>query len=146
VALELEAERAKRGDTSSAIVRLEQLYPLPRKAIAAEIARHPDLREILWVQEEPANMGALFFVVPRLEQIAGGIPVRSVKRSASASPATSSHKAHVLEQSALLALAFATSSSAKAAPADGETAVPPSPGGSAEDDVTPPLAPERSDR
>jgi 2-oxoglutarate dehydrogenase E1 component len=59
------------------------------------------------VQEEPANMGALFFVQPLLERLASSRPVRSVKRSASASPATGSAKAHAREQAALLALAFA---------------------------------------
>ena len=51
-------------------------------------------------------MGALTYVTPRLGRVAGGRPVRSIKRSASASPATSSQKAHNLEQAALLAAAF----------------------------------------
>jgi len=59
------------------------------------------------VQEEPANMGALFFVQPRLEHLLRR-PIRSVKRSASGSPATGSGKAHVLEQQTLLSLAFTT--------------------------------------
>jgi 2-oxoglutarate dehydrogenase E1 component len=53
-------------------------------------------------------MGALFYVVPRMREVAGGLPVRSVKRSASASPATGSPKAHELEQRTLLTLAFTT--------------------------------------
>jgi len=72
------------------------------------LAEHPRVREILWIQEEPANMGALFYVLPRLERVIQGIPVRSVKRSASASPATGSAKAHALEQKTLLQLAFTT--------------------------------------
>jgi 2-oxoglutarate dehydrogenase E1 component len=60
------------------------------------------------VQEEPANMGALFYVVPQIAPVTGGRPVRSVKRSASASPATGSAKAHELEQKTLLMLAFTT--------------------------------------
>ena len=56
----------------------------------------------------PANMGALFYAQPLLERAAGGRPVRSVKRSASASPATGSAKAHELEQKTLLTLAFTT--------------------------------------
>jgi len=79
-----------------------------RETTGAEIARHPNAREVVWVQEEPANMGALSFVLPRLQRYAEGLPVRSVKRSASASPATGSAKAHELEQKTLLALAFAT--------------------------------------
>jgi len=105
---ELRRERKQRKDTSTAIVFLEQFYPFPEKDLAAELARHSKAREIVWVQEEPANMGALFYVVPRLERVAGSRPVRSVKRSASASPATGSAKAHELEQKTLLTLAFTT--------------------------------------
>ena len=109
---ELRAERRRRKDTTTAIFFLDQLYPLPKTEIANAIAAHPNAREIIWVQEEPANMGALFYVLPRLEHIAQAknIRVRSVKRSASASPATGSAKAHELEQKTLLTLAFATSS------------------------------------
>ena len=105
---ELRGERKRRGDTETAIVFLDQLYPFPKDELLAEIARHPNAREVVWVQEEPANMGALSFVLPRLQRYAQGLPVRSVKRSASASPATGSAKAHELEQKTLLALAFAT--------------------------------------
>ena len=108
---ELRRERKQRQDATTAIVSLEQLYPLPKEELAAEFERHPAAREIVWVQEEPANMGALFYVVPRLERIARGLPVRSVKRSASASPATGSAKAHELEQKTLLTLAFTTGKS-----------------------------------
>ncbi|HEY6386157.1 MAG TPA: 2-oxoglutarate dehydrogenase E1 component [Candidatus Acidoferrum sp.] len=109
---ELRGERRRRKDTSTAIFFLDQLYPLPRAEISAALAEHPNAREIVWVQEEPANMGALFYVLPRLERLAQarGLQVRSVKRSASASPATGSAKAHELEQKTLLALAFTTSS------------------------------------
>jgi 2-oxoglutarate dehydrogenase E1 component len=109
---ELRAERRRRKDTSTAIFFLDQLYPLPKTEIANAIAAHPNAREIVWVQEEPANMGALFYVLPRLEHIAQArnLRVRSVKRSASASPATGSSKAHELEQKTLLTLAFATAS------------------------------------
>jgi 2-oxoglutarate dehydrogenase E1 component len=109
---ELRAERRRRKDSGTAIFFLDQLYPLPKVEIAAAIDAHPNAREIVWVQEEPANMGALFYVLPRLERIAHAknLRVRSVKRSASASPATGSGKAHELEQKTLLTLAFATSS------------------------------------
>jgi 2-oxoglutarate dehydrogenase E1 component len=105
---ELEAERKRRKDTWTAIVFLEQLYPLPEAELAAEMDRHKQAREFLWVQEEPANMGALAFLMPRLERLAGDRAVLSIKRSASASPATGSHKAHELEQKTLLALAFSS--------------------------------------
>ena len=107
---ELRMERQKRKDTSTAIVFLDQLYPLPRPEIAAALSAHPNAREILWVQEEPRNMGAFFYVMPRLTQLVQerGLSIRSVKRSSSASPATGSAKAHELEQKTLLSLAFTT--------------------------------------
>jgi 2-oxoglutarate dehydrogenase E1 component len=105
---ELQAERKKRKDTSTAIVFLEQLYPFPEQEVAAEFDRHGKDADIVWVQEEPANMGALFNMLPRLKRIAGDRPVLSVKRSSGASPATGSAKAHEVEQKTLLTLAFTT--------------------------------------
>jgi len=103
---ELRHERKQRRDTSTAILGLEQMYPFPDDALLAELDRLGPLREIVWIQEEPANMGALAFVVPRLERISRGRPVRTIKRTASASPATGSAEAHKLEQKTLLTLAF----------------------------------------
>jgi 2-oxoglutarate dehydrogenase E1 component len=103
---ELRTERQKRNDMSTAIVFLEQMYPFPEAELAAELDRHRKARDIVWVQEEPANMGALNYVLPRLKRIANERPVLSVKRSGSASPSTGSAKAHEVEQKTLLALAF----------------------------------------
>jgi 2-oxoglutarate dehydrogenase E1 component len=103
---ELQAERKKRKDTSTAIVFLEQLYPFPDAEVAAEFDRHGKNADIVWVQEEPANMGAMFNMLPRLKRISGDRPVLSVKRSSAASPATGSSKAHEVEQKTLLTLAF----------------------------------------
>ncbi|HEV3253402.1 MAG TPA: 2-oxoglutarate dehydrogenase E1 component [Candidatus Acidoferrales bacterium] len=105
---ELRAERARRKDSETAVLFLEQLYPFPEAEVAAEFERYSAAHELVWVQEEPANMGALAFVIRPLERLAGGRPVRSLKRSASASPATGSAKAHELEQKTLLELAFST--------------------------------------
>ncbi len=105
---ELLAERKRRKDTSTAIVFLEQLYPFPEQEVAAAFDRHGKNADIVWVQEEPANMGALFNMLPRLKRIAGDRPVLSVKRSSGASPATGSSKAHEVEQKTLLTLAFTT--------------------------------------
>ncbi len=105
---ELRAERKRRADSSTAIIFLDQLYPFPEQDLADALAQHRDAHEVVWVQEEPANMGALFFVLPRLERLAAGKAVRSVKRSASATPATGSAKAHEMEQETLLTLAFTT--------------------------------------
>ncbi len=103
---ELQAERKKRDDATTAIVYLEQLYPFPDAELSAEFERHPLAKDIVWVQEEPANMGALFYVQPRLKRIAGKRHVLTVKRSASATPATGSPKAHEVEQKTLITLAF----------------------------------------
>jgi 2-oxoglutarate dehydrogenase E1 component len=109
---ELRAERRRRKDTSTAIIFLDQLYPLLRPEIAAALDEHPNAREVVWVQEEPKNMGAHFFVMPRIGQLvqSKGLKMRSIKRSPSASPATGSAKAHELEQKTLISLAFTTSS------------------------------------
>jgi 2-oxoglutarate dehydrogenase E1 component len=104
---ELRMERKKKKISEIAIVFVEQLYPFPESDLAAELSRYPNA-EIVWVQEEPANMGALNYMLPRLRHLAGDRPVLSVKRSASPSPATGSAKAHDVEQKALLSLALTT--------------------------------------
>jgi 2-oxoglutarate dehydrogenase E1 component len=103
---ELRIERAKHKDSTTGIVFVEQLYPWPEVELTAEIARHPQAREIVWVQEEPGNMGALSFVVPRLRRLFPERKVLSIKRSAAASPATGSAKAHELEQKTLISVAL----------------------------------------
>jgi 2-oxoglutarate dehydrogenase E1 component len=109
---ELKAERRKRKDASTAILFLDQLYPLPRTEILAALEAHPHAREVVWVQEEPRNMGPFSYVMPRLQQLVQerSLSLRSVKRSSSASPATGSAKAHEMEQKTLLSLAFTTTS------------------------------------
>jgi 2-oxoglutarate dehydrogenase E1 component len=105
---ELRAERKRLGEKSVAILGLEQLYPFPMTPLSQALGRYPEAREVVWVQEEPKNMGMHFYVMPRLRTIFRGPGVRSVKRQASASPATGSGKAHQMEQQSLLALAFAS--------------------------------------
>jgi 2-oxoglutarate dehydrogenase E1 component len=104
---ELRAERGKREDNETAIIAIEQLYPFPEEELAAELEKYSRMRTITWVQEEPANMGALSYVRPYLEQFADLSQINAVRRSASASPATGSHKAHELEQKSIIKLAFA---------------------------------------
>ncbi len=102
----LRIERERRKDKGVAIVFLEQLYPWPELELQAALDGHPGAAEIVWVQEEPANMGPLFYVMPLLRRLSRDRAVLSVKRSASASPATGSAKAHELEEKTLLDLAF----------------------------------------
>lgn len=105
---ELRSEREKRGEKDVAIITLEQLYPFPEEDFAEVLDRFPNMKSITWVQEEPANMGALSYVRPFIEQFADIGSVSAVRRSVSASPATGSLKAHELEQKALVKLAFAS--------------------------------------
>ena len=102
----LRVEREKRKDASVGIIFLEQMYPWPEEEMQAALDQHPQATDIVWVQEEPANMGALFHVLPHLRRQAGDRAVLSVKRSPSPSPATGSAKAHDLEERALIDLAF----------------------------------------
>jgi 2-oxoglutarate dehydrogenase E1 component len=103
---ELRVERHRRRDHSTAIIFLDQMYPFPEAELKTAIDQHAAAREVVWVQEEPANMGPLFYTLPRLRHVAGERGVRSVKRSASPSPSTGSAGAHGVEQKTLLALAF----------------------------------------
>jgi 2-oxoglutarate dehydrogenase E1 component len=105
---ELYAECKRHPGNQPAIVFVEQLYPFPEQELAAEMDRHANAKEFVWVQEEPGNMGAHSFVIPQLERLARGRSVLSVNRSSSASPATGSGKAHEMEQKTLLALALGT--------------------------------------
>ena len=102
----LRVEREKRKDASVAIIFLEQLYPWPEQEMQAALDQHPEATEIVWVQEEPANMGALHHVMPQLRRMAADRAVLSVKRSSSSSPATGSAKAHEVEEKALIDLAL----------------------------------------
>jgi 2-oxoglutarate dehydrogenase E1 component len=105
----LRVEREKRKDDGVGIVFVDQLYPWPEQEMQAALDMHPKA-EVVWVQEEPANMGALAFVMPELRRMARDRVVVSVKRSASASPATGSAKAHELEERALIDMAFGAKS------------------------------------
>jgi 2-oxoglutarate dehydrogenase E1 component len=106
---DLVAERERLGLASSAIVRIEQLYPLASAGLAAIVDRYTSARELFWVQEEPRNMGAWSYVEPHLRALFGarlGDP-HYVGRVASASPATGSPDSHNLERNILLEAAFA---------------------------------------
>jgi 2-oxoglutarate dehydrogenase E1 component len=104
---ELRAARKKSGITDRAIVTVEQFYPFPEQQLSDEIDRHGKDCKIVWVQEEPSNMGALSFMRPQLKRLLGDRHVTTVKRYESSSPATGSAKAHKLEQETLIKLALA---------------------------------------
>jgi 2-oxoglutarate dehydrogenase E1 component len=96
---------AKEGgiDPRLAVARLEQLYPFPKEAIQEVVAGYPNLREVVWMQEEPRNMGAWRFLSTRLREIVSTkIPVEYVGRPESASPAEGSGPRHTAEQTRIL--------------------------------------------
>ncbi|MCO5114013.1 MAG: 2-oxoglutarate dehydrogenase E1 component [Bdellovibrionaceae bacterium] len=90
-----------------ALVRIEQLYPYPDSQVAEVIKSYPNLREIIWAQEEPQNMGAYSFIMPRIRQSLQAIkkadlPVYYVGRIDRASPATGSPSLHKKEQEEII--------------------------------------------
>jgi multifunctional 2-oxoglutarate metabolism enzyme len=105
---DLVARRESEGSTDTAIVRVEQLYPLPAEQIREALERYPNAEDVVWVQEEPANMGAWQFMAVNLpEHLPAGRRLRRVSRRASASPAVGSAKVHEVEQRELVAEALA---------------------------------------
>jgi 2-oxoglutarate dehydrogenase E1 component len=90
-----------------AICRLEQLYPWPADALRQLIAGYPALQEVVWLQEEPENMGAWTFLRPLLEElIAGRCPLRYIGRARSSSPSEGSAAWHQINQNMLVAQVF----------------------------------------
>ncbi|MEX5716803.1 multifunctional oxoglutarate decarboxylase/oxoglutarate dehydrogenase thiamine pyrophosphate-binding subunit/dihydrolipoyllysine-residue succinyltransferase subunit [Geodermatophilus maliterrae] len=107
VAYDLLAQREAEGTADVAVVRVEQLYPLPTEQIRQAVGRYPNATDLVWVQEEPANMGAWSFMALNLPEHLDGRTLRRVSRRASASPAVGSAKVHEAEQKELVAQAFA---------------------------------------
>jgi len=104
---ELEAQRDELKRDDVAVLRLEQLYPLPKDELNAALQRYADGTPVVWVQEEPENMGAWRFLRVKLgTRLFDRFPFSSVSRPASASPATGSFNSHKHEQARLLAEAF----------------------------------------
>ena len=101
---------ARRDEVSApaAVVRVEQLYPWPYDGVADVLSRYPNAEELLWLQEEPENMGAWNFVKgPFYEAHGDDYAIRRVSRPESASPACGSAAVHAQEQAALLDETFA---------------------------------------
>ncbi|WP_445990006.1 2-oxoglutarate dehydrogenase E1 component [Chromobacterium haemolyticum] len=101
---DLAAARKERGlDDDIAIVRIEQLYPFPTEQVAAELARFPQAREVMWVQEEPRNQGAWYQIRHRLEGLLGAKQALSFAgRPSSASPAVGYMSKHVAQLKAFV--------------------------------------------
>ncbi len=107
--------REKLGRSDTAIIRIEQLYPFPLQRLTEILRRYPDVAELFWVQEEPENMGAWYFVEEQMQSMINpggtGRQLRYVGRPTAASPATGAHKVHVDQQATLVNEAFAATPS-----------------------------------
>jgi 2-oxoglutarate dehydrogenase E1 component len=92
---------ARRDETGApiAVLRVEQLYPWPLDYLAEALSKYTNARELVWLQEEPENMGPWNFVKGRLYEALGDeYTIKRVSRFESASPAVGSHAIHVQEQ------------------------------------------------
>ncbi len=107
---DVEAARKQTEDGAPwvTVARLEELYPFPVTEVGDLLNCYPGLQEVVYLQEEPRNMGAWTFVAPRLRDLIGGrLPLYYMGRTRRASPAEGSHGWHVREQTRLCAAAFA---------------------------------------
>ncbi|MCF2588363.1 multifunctional oxoglutarate decarboxylase/oxoglutarate dehydrogenase thiamine pyrophosphate-binding subunit/dihydrolipoyllysine-residue succinyltransferase subunit [Brevibacterium sp. UCMA 11752] len=95
---ELLAQREKREDTKTALVRVEQLYPLDEDSITALLDRYPDSAELVWAQEEPENQGAWPFMALNMPQLLGDREITVISRPASAATATGLKHVHEVQQ------------------------------------------------
>jgi 2-oxoglutarate dehydrogenase E1 component len=104
---ELAGSDLREEAVDTAVARIELLYPFPEEQVRELIEGYPNLREILWVQEEPKNMGAWTFVEPRLRVLTDGeFPVRYVGKPARPSPAQGSARFHKEEHAGIVRAAF----------------------------------------
>lgn len=114
VAVDLMKEREKRGTKDFAVIRVEQLYPFPANQIREMLAAYDAETPVYWVQEEPRNMGAWYFIKVKWDEM--GLEdtwkIRAITRPESASPSTGSKKAHKIEQQDLFDEAIGSKSTA----------------------------------
>jgi 2-oxoglutarate dehydrogenase E1 component len=104
---DLVKNRETKGADDVAIVRVEQLYPFPHKAFAAELKKYPNATDVVWCQDEPQNQGAWFFIQHNIhENMQSGQRLGYAGRAASASPAVGYSHLHQDQQKALIEAAF----------------------------------------
>ena len=105
---ELDEYRRTHGITDTAVVRMEQIYPVPKRKLAHILEGLPHVKDVRWVQEEPANQGCWTFLAlalpEMLPQLAG---IKRVSRRSMAAPSAGSLRVHEVEQAAVVAAAFA---------------------------------------
>jgi 2-oxoglutarate dehydrogenase E1 component len=105
---ELLEHRRTSGIGDTPIIRVEQLYPFPAQQLAAQFARYPNLKTVVWCQEEARNQGAWSFIEPRVREIVrSGVELRYAGPDASASTAPGYHSVHMARQAELVSRAFA---------------------------------------
>ncbi len=108
VAYDLLEYRKKNNFTDTVIVRIEELYPFPFDQVKGLLKQYSKIKDIRWVQEEPRNMGAWTFVLPRLQEVMSAThKLRFAGRLPSASPAAGVYQMHIAEQELMLRQAFA---------------------------------------
>lgn len=101
------AEREKLAFDDLAIIRIEQLYPLDIETLNGVIKSYPSMKECIWVQEEPSNMGAWNFIRPILREVLPqNMEPHYIGRTRSASPAVGSHAAHKREHASIMGALF----------------------------------------
>ncbi|MDG2308849.1 MAG: 2-oxoglutarate dehydrogenase E1 component [Candidatus Binatia bacterium] len=103
---EIAKARQDRADLGVTALRVEELYPLPETEIRKALDRYPNANDIVWVQDEPINMGAWWYISQKLPSVLDGRPLRYAGRDDAASPAAGSYAVHVREQNALVASIF----------------------------------------
>jgi 2-oxoglutarate dehydrogenase E1 component len=110
IGVELEASEVRAAAESVAVARVEQLAPFQNSALRSLIDHYPNLDEIVWVQEEPKNMGAWSYMEPRLRDLLGQmerlLPIRYIGRPERASPAEGYADRHAAEQARIIAETF----------------------------------------
>jgi 2-oxoglutarate dehydrogenase E1 component len=107
IAIDLLAHESRVHNEELAIVRIEMLYPFPDERIKQILARYPRASEVIWVQEEPCNMGAWNYLSPQLAKIVDrGVTVEVISRPNRASPAAGFSDLNIAEQEQILANTF----------------------------------------
>ena len=116
VAVDLLTHPKRAEHLDIAICRVEQLYPVPDAAIRETLARYTGAEEVVWVQEEPENMGAWEFIRTPLQSLIGDLPLQVIARPRSSSPAEGSAARHTQNQDRLIAQVW-TVAAARTTPA-----------------------------
>ncbi|MBT3272058.1 MAG: 2-oxoglutarate dehydrogenase E1 component [Spirochaetales bacterium] len=103
---DLDKRRTEKNRDDTAIIRMEQLYPLPEQQLKTALAGYPTAKQFYWVQEEPRNRGAWYFINEHRHRITGDAGISYIGRKGTASPATGSYKQHLIQLEEILTALF----------------------------------------